>query len=83
MSSLRYIQILVFLYAFLIFSVESRKTQLQNNNYDTESSDDGAKGTRWAVLIAGSKDYYNYRHQVLLNCLLNLHLYNKKEKNMN
>ncbi|CAA7046100.1 unnamed protein product [Microthlaspi erraticum] len=63
MSSLGYFQILVFLYAFLVFSAESRKTQLQNNNYDTESSEDGAKGTRWAVLIAGSKEFYNYRHQ--------------------
>lgn len=27
-------------------------------------SDDSAVGTRWAVLIAGSNGYYNYRHQV-------------------
>lgn len=28
-----------------------------------EGTDD-AVGTRWAVLIAGSNGYYNYRHQV-------------------
>lgn len=26
--------------------------------------DDDAAGTRWAVLIAGSNGYWNYRHQV-------------------
>lgn len=26
-------------------------------------------GTRWAVLIAGSNGYGNYRHQVLINLL--------------
>uniref|UniRef100_A0A453EXC4 Uncharacterized protein n=1 Tax=Aegilops tauschii subsp. strangulata TaxID=200361 RepID=A0A453EXC4_AEGTS len=26
--------------------------------------DDDSVGTRWAVLIAGSNGYYNYRHQV-------------------
>jgi legumain len=25
---------------------------------------DDAVGTRWAVLVAGSSGYYNYRHQV-------------------
>ncbi|KAH0943323.1 hypothetical protein HID58_002960 [Brassica napus] len=37
---------------------QSRKTE-----HDTESSDDGAEGQRWAVLVAGSKEYENYRHQ--------------------
>ncbi|RWW18756.1 hypothetical protein BHE74_00027631 [Ensete ventricosum] len=27
-------------------------------------ADDDAVGTRWAVLIAGSNGYFNYRHQV-------------------
>lgn len=27
--------------------------------------DDAAVGTRWAVLIAGSNGYWNYRHQVI------------------
>jgi legumain len=30
---------------------------------DRAAADD-AVGTRWAVLIAGSNGYYNYRHQV-------------------
>lgn len=31
-----------------------------------EDVDDGTSGTRWAVLIAGSSGYWNYRHQVNL-----------------
>lgn len=27
--------------------------------------DDDSVGTKWAVLIAGSNAYYNYRHQVI------------------
>ncbi|GAA0176419.1 hypothetical protein LIER_42073 [Lithospermum erythrorhizon] len=30
-----------------------------------EGGDDGV-GVRWAVLIAGSNGYWNYRHQVLI-----------------
>ncbi|XP_044496400.1 vacuolar-processing enzyme-like isoform X2 [Mangifera indica] len=44
----------IFLLSLLSFAVESRK--LDHN----ESSTDG---TRWAVLIAGSNGYENYRHQ--------------------
>jgi legumain len=29
-------------------------------------AEDDSVGTRWAVLIAGSNGYYNYRHQVYL-----------------
>jgi len=29
-----------------------------------EGEDDDAVGTRWAVLVAGSSGYGNYRHQV-------------------
>ena len=37
----------------------------------TSEDDDGAAvGTRWALLIAGSNGYYNYRHQVKLQCQL-------------
>lgn len=63
MSRLGHFQILVFLHALLLFSAESRKTQLVNDN-DIESSNKGAKGKQWAVLLAGSNEYYNYRHQV-------------------
>ncbi|ESQ47863.1 hypothetical protein EUTSA_v10020662mg [Eutrema salsugineum] len=62
MSSLGHFQILVFLLALLIFSAESRKTKLQNSD-EIESNDDNAQGTRWAVLVAGSNEFYNYRHQ--------------------
>lgn len=31
-----------------------------------DEQDDGTVGTRWAVLIAGSNGYWNYRHQVLI-----------------
>ena len=30
----------------------------------TEEEDKGEQSTRWAVLIAGSSGYWNYRHQV-------------------
>lgn len=32
----------------------------------SDDDDAAAVGTRWAVLIAGSNGYYNYRHQVKL-----------------
>lgn len=28
--------------------------------------DDAVNGTRWAVLLAGSNGYWNYRHQVII-----------------
>ena len=31
----------------------------------SDASDEDAVGTRWAVLIAGSNGYWNYRHQVV------------------
>ena len=30
----------------------------------SDASDEDSVGTRWAVLIAGSNGYWNYRHQV-------------------
>ncbi|CAH8328827.1 unnamed protein product [Eruca vesicaria subsp. sativa] len=59
MSSLGHFHVLVFLCALLFYSANSRKPQLL---HDT-GSEDGAEGTRWAVLVAGSKNYDNYRHQ--------------------
>lgn len=32
----------------------------------SDDVDDDSLGTRWAVLIAGSNGYWNYRHQVIL-----------------
>lgn len=37
-----------------------------------DRQEDDTVGTRWAVLIAGSNGYWNYRHQVLNLALLNL-----------
>ena len=31
--------------------------------------DDSSAGTKWAVLVAGSRGYWNYRHQVLIAIL--------------
>ena len=31
----------------------------------SDASDEDSVGTRWAVLIAGSNGYWNYRHQVI------------------
>lgn len=36
---------------------------------DDESLEDETQGTRWAVLVAGSNGYGNYRHQVF-ECLI-------------
>lgn len=30
-----------------------------------QSDDDNNEGTKWAILIAGSNGYWNYRHQVI------------------
>ena len=36
--------------------------------------DDDSSGTKWAVLIAGSNGYWNYRHQVILFIFLFFYL---------
>lgn len=36
-----------------------------------DQQDDGTVGTRWAVLIAGSNGYWNYRHQVIIPIHIN------------
>jgi legumain len=38
--------------------------RLPSERAAADETDDDAVGTRWAVLIAGSNGYYNYRHQV-------------------
>lgn len=45
-------------------SVQSKRPieeYLSNSQFDADVS-----GTRWAVLVAGSNGYYNYRHQVTI-----------------
>lgn len=32
--------------------------------FQAPATDENDEGTRWAVLIAGSNGYWNYRHQV-------------------
>ena len=36
----------------------------------SDASDEDSVGTRWAVLIAGSNGYWNYRHQVIFVTLI-------------
>ncbi|KAF3495260.1 hypothetical protein DY000_02056999 [Brassica cretica] len=36
---------------------------------EDEGDDSSAAGTKWAVLVAGSRGYWNYRHQVLIAIL--------------
>ncbi|CAN8258691.1 unnamed protein product [Cochlearia groenlandica] len=55
MSCLGHFQLLVILFALLVFSSESHDNDVEN----------GVNGTRWAVLVAGSKDYENYSSSVV------------------
>jgi legumain len=34
--------------------------------HNDDNSDDDSTGTRWAILLAGSNGYWNYRHQVII-----------------
>ncbi|RRT79956.1 hypothetical protein B296_00010569 [Ensete ventricosum] len=50
-----------------LFLVDSRLDHIgvsSDHATNTINGDDEIVGTRWAVLIAGSNGYYNYRHQV-------------------
>lgn len=39
--------------------------------FDGDGAEDGDSiGTRWAILLAGSNGYWNYRHQVIASALL-------------
>lgn len=45
--------------------VESRLThETLTTTFATSSKNYGDEGTNWAVLVAGSRGYGNYRHQV-------------------
>ncbi|XP_065036611.1 vacuolar-processing enzyme-like [Musa acuminata AAA Group] len=49
-----------------LFLVDSRLDHIgvsSDQATNTINGDDEIVGTRWAVLIAGSNGYYNYRHQ--------------------
>lgn len=45
---------------------ESRNTITDVSRMFLESGGVENKGTKWAVLVAGSNGYWNYRHQVYL-----------------
>lgn len=66
--------VLVFLFAIFTFAAGRRDLpgdsvlQLPSEakrffHGDADDNDDDSVGTRWAVLIAGSNGYWNYRHQ--------------------
>lgn len=62
---------LVFALLLAIFAVSAWGRQAPwNGNIvmptdEVTKEDETNKGTRWAVLIAGSAGYWNYRHQVI------------------
>lgn len=56
--------ILIFLLALFIQFTESRLTQETfKSTFGTSSISNADEGTNWAVLVAGSRGYGNYRHQ--------------------
>ncbi|KAF8400956.1 hypothetical protein HHK36_014259 [Tetracentron sinense] len=73
-TMMRYIAGVVLYLTLSSFAVESRDlagdviklpsevTEFIRGDTDTDTDDDSV-GTRWAVLIAGSNGYWNYRHQ--------------------
>lgn len=40
-------------------------SEFLHNNTGPSGNNDGFSGIRWAVLVAGSRGYENYRHQVI------------------
>ena len=52
------------LYVRVLFSLAS--INVEEHNFINGDSDEDKK-TKWAVLVAGSRYYENYRHQVLNN----------------
>lgn len=59
--------LLLLLLLLPLFLVDSRLDHIgvsSDQATNTINGDDEIVGTRWAVLIAGSNGYYNYRHQV-------------------
>lgn len=60
----------ILLLLLCVVNVFCRMDSPSNGNLTVKSDgeeDEAAKGTRWAVLIAGSAGWGNYRHQVTLN----------------
>lgn len=62
--------ILILLFPLLIQLTQCRLTQdTFNSAFETSSNSYGVQGTNWAVLIAGSQGYGNYRHQVKIKLI--------------
>lgn len=60
---------LLLLLSLLLVRTESRgrfepKILMPTDKTETAEQDKDSIGTRWAVLVAGSSGYGNYRHQV-------------------
>ncbi|KAI3682208.1 hypothetical protein L2E82_50071 [Cichorium intybus] len=60
--------ILLLLAPLIVAVVHARVTandfiRLPSEKHDSVAVDDDSVGTRWAVLLAGSNGYWNYRHQ--------------------
>lgn len=65
MASYHYSPILFMLLALLTQLAESRLTQeTLTTAFGATSKSSANEGTKWAVLVAGSMGFGNYRHQV-------------------
>lgn len=68
---IRYISGVLIVLCVLMSSVVDSRLMVDNlirwpsDHPSIFESDDDSVGTRWAVLIAGSSGYWNYRHQVI------------------
>ena len=67
------LSIFAILIMFLSFFTQIATSRLTPQNFMTNSfgtssskSKDGVEGTKWAVLVAGSRGFQNYRHQVCI-----------------
>ncbi|KAL7159236.1 hypothetical protein ABFS83_01G014700 [Erythranthe nasuta] len=64
MMMIRYVAGALFLTALSILTVaDGRHDFIKLPSDGTAGADDDSVGTRWAVLLAGSSGYWNYRHQ--------------------
>nr|ALL55653.1 asparaginyl endopeptidase [Clitoria ternatea] len=55
--------LLLFLFLLSLATLVSSRHRLAGDFLRLPSDQDNLPGTSWAVLLAGSKDYWNYRHQ--------------------
>lgn len=55
-----------------IIKLPSEALEISGNGGAGAGADEDSTGTRWAVLLAGSSGYWNYRHQVIISPSNNL-----------